>query len=162
MLKKILETILFPIQPILEPFLKIIDLVMGIIEITMKIAEIVPKMLEIFFYVINPMKLIKDAIFAFTTGLTMVMEAVFDIMLGEIRNSFADKAQTGSNDGDAPPAVCFGKSFMGMTILVLCPPLYVALTMGLLKGIVPILLCCLFTYFYYVPGLLYALLHCQC
>ena len=162
MLKKILETILFPIQPILEPFLKIIDLVMGIIEITMKIAEIVPKMLEIFFYVINPMKLIKDVIFAFTTGLTMVMEAVFDIMFGEIRNSFADGAQTGSNDGGASPAVCFGNSFMGMLILVLCPPLYIALTMGIFKGIVPTLLCCLFTYFYYVPGLLYALLHCQC
>ena len=162
MLKKILETVLIPIKPILEPFLKIIDLVMGIIEITQKIAEIVPKMLEIFFYVIDPMKLIKDVIFAVTTGLTMVIEAVLDIMFGEIRNSFTNKAQRGSNDGDAPPAVCFGKSFMGMTILVLCPPLYIALIMGLSKGIVPTLLCCLFTYFYYVPGLLYALLYCQC
>ena len=147
---------------ILDFFLSIIEFAENAIMIILKIVNILPKIFEIFFYVINPMKLIKDVIFAFTTGLQMVIGAVFDIMLGEVRNSFTDKAQTGSNDGGAPPAVCFGKSFMGMTILVLCPPLYVALTMGLLKGIVPILLCCLFTYFYYVPGLLYALLHCQC
>ena len=162
MLKKILESVLFPIKPIIEPFLKIIDLVMGVIEITQKIAEILPKMLEIFFYVIDPMKLIKDVIFALTTGLTMVIEAVLDIIFGKIRNEFADKAQRGSNEGDASPAVCFGKSFMGMTIMVLCPPLYIALIMGLSKGIVPTILCCLLTYFYYVPGLLYALLYCQC
>ena len=146
---------------ILDFFLSIIEFAENAIMIVLKIVDIIPRIFEIIFYVINPMKLIKDVIFAITEGFQMVIGAGFDIMFGEIRNSFADKAQTGSNDGGAP-AVCFGKSFMGMTILVLCPPLYVALTMGLLKGIVPILLCCLFTYFYYVPGLLYALLHCQC
>ena len=147
---------------ILDFFLSIIDFAEKAIMIVLKVVDLIPKIFEIIFYVIDPMKLIKDVIFAVTTGLTMVIEAVLDIMFGEIRNSFTNKAQRGSNDGDAPPAVCFGKSFMGMTILVLCPPLYIALIMGLSKGIVPTLLCCLFTYFYYVPGLLYALLYCQC
>ena len=147
---------------ILDFFLSIIDFAEKAIMIVLKVVDLIPKIFEIIFYVIDPMKLIKDVIFSVTDGFQMVIEAVLDIMFGEIRNSFIDKAQRGSDDGDAPPAVCFGKSFMGMTIMVLCPPLYIALIMGLSKGIVPTLLCCLFTYFYYVPGLLYALLYCQC
>ena len=147
---------------ILDFFLSIIEFAEKAIMIVSKVVDLIPKIFEIIFYVIDPMKLIKDVIFALTTGLTMVIEAVLDIIFGKIRNEFADKAQRGSNEGDASPAVCFGKSFMGMTIMVLCPPLYIALIMGLSKGIVPTILCCLLTYFYYVPGLLYALLYCQC
>ena len=157
-----LDIVLAPLDPIVSPILGLVEGFASIVYLVIEFAKLVPKLFEIIFYVIDPMKLIKDVIFAVTTGLTMVLEAVLDIMFGEIRNSFIDKAQRGSDDGDAPPAVCFGKSFMGMTIMVLCPPLYIALIMGLSKGIVPTLLCCLFTYFYYVPGLLYALLYCQC
>jgi len=157
-----LDIVLAPLDSIFSPILGLIEGFASIVYLVVELAKLVPKIFEIIFYVIDPMKLIKDVIFALTTGLTMVIEAVLDIIFGKIRNEFADKAQRGSNEGDASPAVCFGKSFMGMTIMVLCPPLYIALIMGLSKGIVPTILCCLLTYFYYVPGLLYALLYCQC
>ena len=156
--KDIISNILFPIKPIIEPILLLVDLILGIIEIAIKIAEIFPRIIEIIFYVINPTKLLKDILFAFTTGISMVVEAVLDNLFGDIRNYFS-KPQSGSNDGDpASDSVCFGETYLATLIMVLCPPLYLTLSEGLV-ALPQIVFCCVLTYFYYIPGLMYAILY---
>ena len=129
-----------------------------------KILVFVPRVFEIFNYVINPMKVIKDIIYGLTTGLMMLIEGLFDSVLGDVRKSMGGSYDPGSNDGDyvGENAVCLSKTFMGTLLMVLCPPLYIILNMGIINGFFPTLLCCILTYFYYVPGLIYASLYSFC
>ena len=153
-----LDIVLAPLDPIIGP---ILSLGKGIITMTMlliEIAKLVPRIIEIIFYVINPTKLLKDILFAFTTGISMVVEAVLDNLFGDIRNYFS-KPQSGSNDGDpASDSVCFGETYLATLIMVLCPPLYLTLSEGLF-ALPQIVFCCVLTYFYYIPGLMYAILY---
>jgi len=163
-IRKVLSTILFPIKPIVEPIILVCEAVLYIIEYILKLLALLPRALEIFNYIINPMKIIKDIIYGLTTGLTMVIEGLFDSILGDIRKSMGGSYDPGSNDGDytGENGVCLSKTFMGTLLMVLCPPLYIILNLGIIKGFFPTLLCCLLTYFYYVPGLIYASLYSFC
>ena len=136
----------------------------NLINFIVKLIVFVPRMLELFNYFINPMKLIKDIIYAVTTGLIMVIEALFDTLLGDVRKAMGGSYDPGSNDGDytGENGVCLSKTFMGTLLMVLCPPLYILLNLGIIKGFFPTLLCCILTYFYYVPGLIYASLYSFC
>ena len=159
-----LDIVLAPLEPIVGPFLALVN---GITQFGLFLIEMLvylPRMLELFNYVINPMKLIKDIIYALTTGLIMVIEALFDTLLGDVRKAMGGSHDPGSNDGDysGENAVCLSKTFMGTLLMVLCPPLYIILNLGIIKGFFPTLLCCLLTYFYYVPGLIYASLYSFC
>ena len=129
-----------------------------------KVLVFVPRVFELFNYIINPMKVIKDIIYGLTTGLMMLIEGLFDSVLGDIRKSMGGSYDPGSNDGDyvGENAVCLSKTFMGTLLMVLCPPLYIILNMGIINGFFPTLLCCILTYFYYVPGLIYASLYSFC
>ena len=163
-IKKVLSTILFPVKPIVEPIILVCEAILYILEFMLKALVYLPRALELFNYIINPMKLIKDIIYALTTGLMMVIEALFDTLLGDIRKAMGGSHDPGSNDGDytGENAVCLSKTFMGTLLMVLCPPLYILLNMGIIKGFFPTLLCCILTYFYYVPGLIYASLYSFC
>ena len=88
----------------------------------------------------------------------MVINAVLDNIFGDMRSYFS-KPQSGSNDGDpSSDSVCFGETYMATLIMVLSPPLYVALSEGII-AFPQILFCCVLTYFYYIPGLMYAILY---
>ena len=159
-----LDIVLAPLEPILSPVLALVN---GFIQFGLFVIEMLvylPRMLELFNYIINPMKVMKDIIYALTTGLMMVIEGLFDSILGDIRKSMGGSYDPGSNDGDytGENAVCLSKTFMGTLLMVLCPPLYILLNMGIIKGFFPTLLCCILTYFYYVPGLIYASLYSFC
>jgi uncharacterized membrane protein YqaE (UPF0057 family) len=140
------------------------ELAKNFIKWIKKVLGFVPRVFEIFNYVINPMKVIKDIIYGLTTGLMMLIEGLFDSVLGDIRKSMGGSYDPGSNDGDyvGENAVCLSKTFMGTLLMVLCPPLYIILNMGIINGFFPTLLCCILTYFYYVPGLIYASLYSFC
>ena len=159
-----LDIVLAPLEPILSPVLALVN---GFIQFGLFVIEMLvylPRMLELFNYIINPMKVMKDIIYALTTGLMMVIEALFDTLLGDVRKAMGGSYDPGSNDGDytGENAVCLSKTFMGTLLMVLCPPLYILLNMGIIKGFFPTLLCCILTYFYYVPGLIYASLYSFC
>ena len=111
----------------------------NLINFIIKIIVFVPRMLEIFNYIINPMKLIKDIIGGIVSGITMILEALFDTILGDIRKSMGGSYDPGSNDGDyiGEKGVCVSKTFMGTLLMVLCPPLYVLLNMGIINGFFP-------------------------
>jgi len=159
-----LDIVLSPLEPIVGPVLALVNGFIQIGYFLVEILKLLPRALEIFNYVINPMKLIKDIIYALTTGLIMVIEALFDTLLGDVRKAMGGSHDPGSNDGDysGENAVCLSKTFMGTLLMVLCPPLYILLNMGIIKGFFPTLLCCILTYFYYVPGLIYASLYSFC
>ena len=137
---------------------------LNLINFIVKIILFVPRMLEIFNYIINPMKLIKDIISGIVNGLLMLIETMFDVILGDIRKAMGGSYDPGSNDGDysGEKGVCLSKTFMATILMVLCPPLYVLLNMGIINGFIPTLLTCILTYFYYVPGLIYASLYSFC
>ena len=159
-----LDIVLSPLEPIVGPVLALVNGFIQIGYFLVEILKLLPRALEIFNYVINPMKLIKDIIYALTTGLIMVIEALFDTLLGDVRKAMGGSHDPGSNDGDyaGENVVCLSKTFMGTLLMVLCPPLYILLNLGIIKGFFPTLLCCILTYFYYVPGLIYASLYSFC
>ena len=163
-IKKVLSTILFPIKPIVEPIILVCEAVLYLLEYILKVLAFLPRVLELFNYIINPMKIIKDIIYGLTTGVMMLIEGLFDSVLGDVRKSMGGSYDPGSNDGDyvGENAVCLSKTFMGTLLMVLCPPLYIILNMGIINGFFPTLLCCILTYFYYVPGLIYASLYSFC
>ena len=163
-IKKVLSTILFPIKPIIEPIILICQAILYLIEFFLKMLQFLPRALELFNYVINPMKLIKDIISGVVSGIIMILEALFDTVLGDIRKTMGGSYDPGSNDGDysGENGVCLSKTFMGTLLMVLCPPLYVLLNMGIINGFFPTLLTSVLTYFYYVPGLIYASLYSFC
>jgi len=140
------------------------ELAKKVIKWVKKILFFVPRVFEIFNYIIDPMKVIKDIIYGLTTGLMLVIEGLFDSVLGDVRKAMGGSYDPGSNDGDytGENGVCLSKTFMGTLLMVLCPPLYIILNLGIIKGFFPTLLCCLLTYFYYVPGLIYASLYSFC
>tara|TARA_E500000178_G_scaffold338645_1_gene379186 strand:+ start:44 stop:490 length:447 start_codon:yes stop_codon:yes gene_type:complete len=143
---------------IMDFFLSLIDFCEKAIFIVMKIVMFLPRIFEIIFYVINPTKLLRDLLFSFTDGTIMVYKAVVNNLFGDMRSYFS-KPQSGSNDGDpASDSVCFGETYMATLIMVLSPPLYVALSEGL-KAFPQVVFCCVLTYFYYIPGLMYAILY---
>ena len=140
------------------------ELAKNVIKWVKKILFFVPRVFEIINYIINPMKVMKDIIYGITTGLMLVIEGLFDSVLGDVRKAMGGSYDPGSNDGDytGENGVCLSKTFMGTLLMVLCPPLYIILNLGIIKGFFPTLLCCLLTYFYYVPGLIYASLYSFC
>ena len=140
------------------------ELAKKVIKWVKKILVLVPRVFEIFNYIIDPMKVMKDIIYGLTTGLMLVIEGLFDSVLGDVRKAMGGSYDPGSNDGDytGENGVCLSKTFMGTLLMVLCPPLYIILNLGIIKGFFPTLLCCLLTYFYYVPGLIYASLYSFC
>lgn len=143
---------------IMDFFLSLIDFCEKAIFTVMKIVMLLPRIFEIIFYVINPTKMLKDILFAFTDGVSLVINSVFDNLFGDARSYFS-KPQSGSNDGDpASDSLCFGESYLATLIMVLCPPLYLTLTEGIL-ALPQIIFCCVLTYFYYIPGLMYAILY---
>ena len=140
------------------------ELAKKVIKWVKKILFFVPRVFEIFNYIIDPMKVMKDIIYGLTTGLMLVIEGLFDSVLGDVRKAMGGSYDPGSNDGDytGENGVCLSKTFMGTLLMVLCPPLYIILNLGIIKGFFPTLLCSILTYFYYVPGLIYASLYSFC
>ena len=159
-----LDIVLAPLEPILSPVLALVNGFIQLGYFLLEILKLLPRAFELFNYVINPMKVIKDIIYGLTTGLMMLIEGLFDSVLGDVRKSMGGSYDPGSNDGDyvGENAVCLSKTFMGTLLMVLCPPLYIILNMGIINGFFPTLLCCILTYFYYVPGLIYASLYSFC
>ena len=159
-----LDIVLAPLDPIVSPVLALVN---GVIQFGLFLVEVLqflPRALELFNYIINPMKIIKDIIAGLVNGITMILEAMLDVLLGDIRKAMGGSYDPGSNDGDysGEKGVCLSKTFMGTLLMVLCPPLYVLLNMGIINGFFPTILTSVLTYFYYVPGLIYASLYSFC
>ena len=159
-----LNVLLAPLNPIIQPIISIGIAMIQIVNFMMELAMMIPKIIKIVLYLLDPSKFFKDIIFGATTGIYMVFEALFDSIFGKVRQHMGAKHARGSNKGTSANKKCLPPSISQILILVLCPPLYVALSEGLFNaaGFFPVLLTFILTYFYYFPGLIYASLFTFC
>lgn len=156
----ILKVVLFPIRPIISPVLKLKDAMMQLQEILIKLVLMAPKILSLFQIFTDPGKVLKDVLTGLTVGGKMIIETFFDSLFGTThKNSkyYLGKLKDSTENSNDPEA-CLGPSLIEIILLVLCPPLAVFMRKGL-SAILIILVTFLLTYFYYIPGLVYASLH---
>ena len=159
-----LNILLAPLNPIVQPFISLGIAIIQMVNFMIELAQMIPKIINIVLLFLDPGKLLKDIIFGATTGIYMIVEALFDIIFGKVRQHMGGKASKGSNKGGINNQKCLPPSITQILILVLCPPLYVVLSEGLFNsaGFFPVILTSILTYFYYFPGLIYASLFTFC
>ena len=156
--------VLSPLNAIFKP---IVDIGIAIVKLAMFIIELIkmlPKLLSLFMIFTDPGKVIKDIFFGLFTGVYMVLEATLDMVFGDMRRAFGGEVDQGGNEGtmgDGANAKCIPPSMVKLLLLVLCPPLALMLEVGL-GGLLYVIICCLLTYFFYFPGLIYASLYILC
>ena len=132
------------------------DFAKKIIFVVLKILKAFPKFLTIFTYLTDPSKIIKDSVYGVTSGIMMILNAIFGDLFRLITKPFVngDNKNKKNNSKEA----CFNKSFINIIILVLCPPLAIFVKNGF-KAIFNIIIAGILTYFYYFPGLIYSCLY---
>ena len=141
-------------------FLSLINFAKNLILIIEKIIIMIPKLLNYMIYIIlTPGKVISDSIHGFTVGLKLIFMTTLDTIQGKSLNLIKphieddDPVNSKRNEED-----CLGPNVLEILILLLCPPLAIFIRKGL-KGFFTIVITAVFTYFYYLPGLIYASLH---
>jgi uncharacterized membrane protein YqaE (UPF0057 family) len=157
-LKGILNTILFPLKPIIEPIIELMESFIQLEELIVKfIMKVIPAFIQLFFYILDPGKLIKDVLYAFVTGFKMIIKTVIDTLMGKsismINPHMKNDPETKKRTED-----CVNPSLLEILILVLCPPFAIFIRKGL-KGFFTIVMTAVLTYFYYLPGVIYASLY---
>ena len=133
-------------------------------KLLLAIGKALPKLLSIFTIFTDPIKVIKDIVFGFSTGIYMIFDAIIDMLFGDIRKAMGISTEQGSNDGDqnsSKQKKCMPPSVTKLLLLILCPPLALLLERGI-HSILYVFICCILTYFYYFPGLIYASLYILC
>lgn len=152
-IKSILSPLLIPFRPIMKPIFKLIDAMDSLSEVLASIISLIPKFFELFAMLADPAKLIKDAVFGLKTGIYLIFNSILDLFFGNLSNSFKHTFEN-NNTKEA----CVKPTFLEILILVLCPPLAIFIRKGL-KNFLTILITSILTYFYYLPGVLFASLH---
>ena len=102
--------------------------------------------------------IIKDVLYAFVTGFKMIIKAVINTLMGKsisiIKPHINNEPETNKREKEE----CLAPSLLEILILVLCPPLAIFIRKGL-KGFFTIIITAVLTYYYYLPGLVYASLY---
>ncbi len=158
-LKGILDTVLFPLKPIIEPIIHLMEALLQLQELIVNFAmKIIPAFIQLFFYILDPGKLIKDVIYAFVTGFKMIIKAVIDTLMGKTISMIQPHMKNDPETQKRAKEECLSPSLLELLILILCPPLAIFIKKGL-KGFFTIVITAVLTYFYYLPGLIYASLY---
>ena len=155
------EGLLDPLKPMIDPIVDLANAFVTLGEMIISILKAFPKLLSIFTILTDPVKVIKDIVFGISTGIYMIFDAIIDMLFGDIRRAMGISTEQGSNDGDQfadKQKKCIPPSVTKLLLLILCPPLALLLERGI-HSILYVFICCILTYFYYFPGLIYAALH---
>jgi uncharacterized membrane protein YqaE (UPF0057 family) len=154
--KKILDTVLFPLKPIIDPILAMGDAMTQLLDLLTKLIGLVPKLMSLFVMFTDPVKLIKDVIYGIKTAILMLYDATIGYIIGSfMKNFYLDGIDTKKEKGKDK---CFNKSFINVLILILCPPLAIFMNKGM-DGVFYVVIASFLTYFYYFPGLIYSCLY---
>jgi len=158
------DVVLEPLNPIFQPVVDIGVFLVKLVTLILELLKMAPKLLSLLTILTDPVKVIKDIVFGISTGIYMIFDAVIDMLFGDIRKAMGISTEQGSNDGDqnsSKQKKCIPPSVTKLLLLVLCPPLALLLERGI-HSILYVILCCILTYFYYFPGLIYASLYILC
>ena len=141
-------------------FLSLINFAKNLILIIEKIIIMIPKLLNYMIYIIlTPGKVISDSIYGFTSGLKLIFMTTLDTIQGKSINLIKPHIEDDEPvNSKREKEDCLGPSVLEILLLLLCPPLAIFIRKGL-KGFFTIVITAVFTYFYYLPGLIYASLH---
>ena len=158
------ETVLEPLNPIFQPVVDIGVFLVKLVTLILELLKMAPKLPSLLTILTDPIKVIKDIVFGISTGIYMIFDAVIDMLFGDIRKAMGISTEQGSNDGDqnsSKQKKCIPPSVTKLLLLILCPPLALLLERGI-HSILYVFICCILTYFYYFPGLIYASLYILC
>jgi len=158
-----------------NPIIKTASMFMDILKLLFTLLKWFPKLIDIVLNLLNPIVFIKDILNGVFKGITLIIEGVIDIAFNTPREK-GDKVDIGKNgifpggifgtnnkDGSPKPnATCVPPSTLKLILMIICPPYVVFNKYGLLRGWHLTILCCLLTYWYYFPGLMFASLHVLC
>tara|TARA_B110001450_G_scaffold220119_1_gene215442 strand:- start:238 stop:741 length:504 start_codon:yes stop_codon:yes gene_type:complete len=154
--KKILDTVLFPLKPIIDPILAIGDAMTQLLDLLTKIIGLVPKLMSLFVMFTDPVKLIKDTLYGVKTAIIMLYDATIGYIIGSfMKNFYLDGKDKKKVRGEEK---CFKKSFINVVVLILCPPLAIFMNKGM-ESFFYVAIASFLTYFYYFPGLIYSCLY---
>ena len=157
--------VLSPIDNLIGIFITIGETIIEIIHLIMRFVNFLPFIADIFYYITDPMKMLSDIRHGFFTGITLIYETLVDFIFGNLQsklnyrnintlNNKKDNFVKNTNCND-PNSHCYSPSFITIVLLILCPPFAMLLLLGM-SGILHIIICCILTYFFYFPGLIYA------
>ena len=155
-----LNMVLSPLEEIFKPIISIFKTVLVLINLFIELLKMLPKFFFMFNYITDPGKIISDTIYGFTTGIKMILKSIVDILMGKsigllnlhVKDDTNNKKQKGDTEE------CINPSLLEILILLLCPPLAIFIRKGL-KGFFTIVITSVLTYYYYLPGLVYASLY---
>ena len=143
-------------------FLSLINFAKNLILIIEKLLLMAPRIVMYFIYFITtPGKVISDAIYGFTTGIKMILKSIVDILMGKsvgLLNLHVKDDDSNNKKQKRDTEECVNPSLLEILILLLCPPLAIFIRKGL-KGFFTIVITAVLTYYYYLPGLVYASLY---
>ena len=156
-----LNMVLSPLEAIFKPLISIFKTVLVLIQLFIELLKMLPKFFYMFNYITDPGKIISDAFYGFTTGIKMIIKTTIDTLMGKsiglinphVRDDSGNKKQNQQKKEE-----CLSPSLLEILILLLCPPLAIFIRKGL-KGFFTIVITAVLTYFYYLPGLVYASLY---
>jgi uncharacterized membrane protein YqaE (UPF0057 family) len=158
------DVVLEPLNPIFQPVVDIGVFFVKLVTLILELLKMAPKLLSLLTILTDPVKVIKDIVFGISTGIYMIFDAVIDMLFGDIRKAMGISTEQGSNDGEqnsSKQKKCIPPSVTKLLLLILCPPLALLLERGI-HSILYVFICCILTYFYYFPGLIYASLYILC
>jgi len=155
-----LNMVLSPLESIFKPLISIFKTVLVLIQLFIELLKMLPKFFYMFNYITDPGKIISDAFYGFTTGIKMIIKTTIDTLMGKsiglinphVKDDSSNNKQKGYTED------CLTPSLLEILILLLCPPLAIFIRKGL-KGFFTIVITAVLTYFYYLPGLVYASLY---
>jgi len=159
---------LMPKIPLLIPII-IIGVVMALFgEVLYHIVVKFPELMKFIVTLADPELFLRDIVFGIFSGIQLVFMTIKDLIEGIIKKIFGkmgiddDFLGTGKNSKyyDPNAVKCVKTSYLKYIILIVCPPLFVFMHKGF-GGWMYILLDIAFTFMFYFPGLIYALLICK-
>ena len=130
------------------------------------VTMLLVKFIEVLPVLFSPDKLINQILYGTTNGIKLI----FDKFLNSIDtdglktngSGYTGPFGVSEEESSKNRVICTPPTLMNIIFMILCPPFALFLHKGL-KGIMPVILCSLMTYFlYYFPGFIYAALHILC
>ena len=154
-----INIVLTPLETVFKPILNVFKTIVVLIQLLVELIKMLPKFFYIFNYLLDPSKIISDSIYGFTTGLKLIFMTTLDTIQGKSINLIKPHIEDDDPvNSKREKEDCLGPSVLEILLLLLCPPLAIFIRKGL-KGFFTIVITAVFTYFYYLPGLIYASLY---
>ena len=160
---------LAPKIPLLIPII-IIGVVLALFgEVLYHIIVKFPEILKLISSISDPEVFLRDIVFGLFAGIQLVAMTLKDLIEGIIQKIMSklgisdDLFGTGEQSSkyyDPNAVKCVKTSFLKYVILIVCPPMFVFMHKGI-EGWMYIILDIAFTFMFYFPGLLYAILICK-